>query len=79
MMVRLIRPVPGDKICDPAYGTAGFLVSASEYIRGQYESEMTAVQWDHFAGDMFTGFVTNMTILRISAMNLMLHTIAACI
>jgi len=75
MMVRLIKPAPDDKICDPACGTAGFLVSASEYIRSQYESEMTAEQWDHFTGNMFTGFDTDRTMLRISAMNLMLHSI----
>ena len=33
MMVELIQPTPDDLICDPACGTAGFLVSASEYIR----------------------------------------------
>ena len=75
MMVRLLAPTPDDKICDPACGTAGFLVSASEYIRENYESEMTSAQWGHFAGDMFTGFDTDRTMLRLSAMNLMLHSI----
>lgn len=60
---------------DPACGTAGFLVSSAEYIRRQYENEMTAEQWEHFAGEMFTGFDTDRTMLRISAMNLMLHSI----
>lgn len=36
---------------------------------------MTPVQWDHFAGKTFTGFDTDPTMLRISAMNLMLHSI----
>ena len=36
---------------------------------------MTAEQWEHFAGEMFTGFDTDRTMLRISAMNLMLHSI----
>jgi type I restriction enzyme M protein len=75
MMVRLIAPTPKDKICDPACGTAGFLVSSAEYIREKYEAEMTSEQWDHFAGDMFTGFDTDRTMLRLSAMNLMLHSI----
>ena len=75
MMVRLLKPSPDNKICDPACGTAGFLVSASEYIRSQYESEMTTEQWEHFSGDMFTGFDTDRTMLRIAAMNLMLHSI----
>ena len=75
MMVRLLEPSPDDKICDPACGTAGFLVSTAEFIREKYESEMTSEQWENFAGDMFTGFDTDRTMLRISAMNLMLHSI----
>jgi len=75
MMVRLVDPTPNDKICDPACGTAGFLVSSAEYIREKYESVMTNEQWESFAGNMFTGFDTDRTMLRISAMNLMLHSV----
>lgn len=75
MMVRLLAPTPDDRICDPACGTAGFLVSSAEYIREKYESEMTAKQWEKFEGDAFTGFDTDRTMLRLSAMNLMLHSI----
>lgn len=75
MMVRLLAPTPDDKVCDPACGTAGFLVSTAEYIREKYEAEMTGKQWEHFSGEMFTGFDTDRTMLRISAMNLMLHSI----
>ncbi|MFC5469281.1 N-6 DNA methylase [Cohnella suwonensis] len=75
MMVQLVAPTPEDTICDPACGTAGFLVSAAEYVRGRYEAEMTSGQWEHFAGKMFSGFDTDRTMLRLSAMNLMLHSI----
>ena len=75
MMVRLIEPTPDSKICDPACGTAGFLISSAEFIRSKYENVMTSEQWDHFAGDMFSGFDMDKTMLRISAMNLMLHSI----
>jgi type I restriction enzyme M protein len=75
MMVRLLAPTPNDKICDPACGTAGFLVSSAEYVREKYEAEMTSEHWEHFAGEMFTGFDTDRTMLRLSAMNLMLHSI----
>ena len=75
MMVELLRPTPDDLICDPACGTAGFLVSSAEYIRAHYEDAMSPEQWEHFAGPMFTGFDTDRTMLRISAMNLMLHSI----
>ena len=75
MMVALIQPTPKDTICDPACGTAGFLISSAEYVRAHYGSEMTQEEWDHFAGPMFTGFDMDHTMLRISAMNLMLHSI----
>ncbi len=75
MMVALTAPTPADTICDPACGTAGFLVSAAEWIRKRHEDTMTPEDWDHFEGDAFTGFDTDRTMLRISAMNLMLHSI----
>lgn len=75
MMVELMKPAPDDSICDPACGTAGFLVSASEYVRKNHEAVMTPEQWEHFESTMFTGFDTDPTMLRISAMNLMLHSI----
>ena len=37
MMVDLLQPTPEDTICDPACGTAGFLVASAEYIRSHYE------------------------------------------
>lgn len=36
LMVELTAPQPTDVICDPACGTAGFLVAAGEYLRDQY-------------------------------------------
>lgn len=75
MMVELVAPTPDDIICDPACGTAGFLVSAADYIRKHYESTMSDEQWENFAEKTFTGYDTDYTMLRISAMNLMLHSI----
>ena len=75
MMVALIDPNPDDMICDPACGTAGFLISAAEHIRAKYGDKMTDEQWSNFNSTMFSGFDTDMTMLRISAMNLMLHSI----
>lgn len=75
MMVELIAPTPEDIICDPACGTAGFLVSAAEYVRKHFEDTMTNEQWKAYASTMFSGFDTDRTMLRISAMNLMLHSI----
>ena len=73
MMVELLAPTPDDSICDPACGTAGFLISAAEYIRAKFEHNMSDEQWAHFQSTAFSGFDTDMTMLRISAMNLMLH------
>lgn len=75
MMVELMRPTADDIICDPACGTAGFLISAAEYIRAHQEGEMSPEQWEHFYGPAFTGYDTDPTMLRLSAMNLMLHAI----
>ena len=76
MMVRLIDPTPDDYICDPACGTAGFLISSAEYIRDKHEDTMTSEQWDHYNSSAFSGFDTDTTMLRISTMNLMLHSIS---
>lgn len=76
MMVELLQPTPDDLICDPACGTAGFLVSSAAYIRTHYEDTMTDDQWKAFGTTTFTGFDTDPTMLRISAMNLMLHSIS---
>ena len=75
MMVELLQPTPDDTICDPSCGTAGFLVSAAKYIRDHYEDTMTNEQWEHFSSHAFSGFDMDRTMLRISAMNLMLHSI----
>lgn len=82
MMVKMIDPKPGELICDPACGTAGFLISAAEHIRSEREDEMGTSDWDRFTGadatnPQFTGFEIDQTMLRISAMNLMLHGVDA--
>ena len=76
MMVELLAPTPDDTICDPSVGTAGFLVASAEFVRKHYEDTMTQAQWENYAGPMFTGFDTDRTMLRLSAMNLMLHSIS---
>ena len=75
MMVQLVKPTPDDVILDPACGTAGFLISAAEYIRKKHGNTMNEKQWSCYASSMFTGFDTDRTMLRISAMNLMLHSV----
>lgn len=74
MMVRLMKPTPEDKIVDPAAGSAGFLVSSQQYLRDNH-GDLFFVQGlkDHFNNDMFYGFDMDRTMLRIGAMNMMLH------
>ena len=40
MIVELMKPQPNEIICDPACGTSGFLVTASEYLRENYKEEI---------------------------------------
>ena len=75
MMVALMAPTPDMRICDPACGTAGYLISAAEYIRGHYEKNMTKEQWDAWDSKVFTGYDTDETMCRLSCMNLMLHSV----
>ena len=37
MMVKLVKPMPNDTICDPACGTGGFLLESSEYLRENHQ------------------------------------------
>ncbi|MFK4851200.1 N-6 DNA methylase [Microbacterium sp. ZW T6_19] len=74
LMVDLMAPTPEDEICDPAAGTAGFLVSAAEYVRERHPSVLTDQrQREHFHRSMFHGYDFDSTMLRIGSMNMMMH------
>jgi type I restriction enzyme M protein len=74
LMVELVAPRPDDVICDPACGTAGFLVAAGEYLRRQHPDLLhDAKRRKHFHHDLFHGFDFDNTMLRIGSMNLLLH------
>ena len=74
LMVEMTAPGPRDKICDPACGTAGFLVLAGEYVRDNNPSVLVvADQRKHFHHEMFHGFDFDSTMLRIGSMNMLLH------
>lgn len=74
MIVRLMKPTPQDIIVDPAAGSAGFLVSSQAYLRENH-ADLFLVQGlkEHFNNNMFYGFDMDRTMLRIGAMNMMLH------
>lgn len=74
MMVELMQPKPEDTICDPACGTAGFLVAAGEYLREQHPDLFhNEALKRHFNEKLFNGFDFDSTMLRIASMNMMLH------
>ena len=75
MMVELMAPGPDDVICDPACGTAGFLVAAGEYLRIHRKEEVffDREKKDHYMNRMFHGYDMDRTMLRIGAMNMMTH------
>lgn len=74
MIIELMKPTPEDIIIDPAMGSAGFLVSASEYLRKNHaDLFLQAGLKDHFHNNMFFGNDMDSTMLRIGAMNMMLH------
>lgn len=74
LMVALTAPTPKDVIVDPACGTAGFLMEAGEYLREKYpEMLRSPKQRQHFHETMFHGFDFDPTMLRIGAMNMLLH------
>ncbi len=74
LMVEMMAPTPKDLICDPACGTAGYLVAAGEYLRKRHpevlrDSKLKA----HFHEKLFHGFDFDNTMLRIGSMNMLLH------
>ena len=75
MMVELMNPQPNDIICDPACGTGGFLVGASDYLQKNYRNDilMNKENREHYMNHMFHGFDMDRTMLRIGAMNMMTH------
>jgi type I restriction enzyme M protein len=72
-VVELCDPKPGETICDPAAGSAGFLVSAYQWIQQNHtpDSEESALNNKNFVGYDF-----DTTMVRLGLMNMMLHGIS---
>lgn len=74
MMVELTKPQPDDIIIDPAMGSAGFLIAAQNYLRKNHSDMfLDEKKRNHFNNDMFFGNDMDRTMLRIGAMNMLLH------
>lgn len=74
MMVDLMDPTLDDNILDPAMGSAGFLLSSIRYVdEHQADDLLIPEKREYFRSKLVTGFDTDQSMLRIGAMNLMLH------
>ncbi|MFF5050112.1 N-6 DNA methylase [[Kitasatospora] papulosa] len=74
LMVEMTAPQPGEVICDPACGGAGFLVAAAEYVnRHRPETPEGPARHEQAGETTFQGFDFDNTMLRIGSMNMWLH------
>ncbi len=74
MIVELMKPTLDDDVLDPAMGSAGFLLSSASYVSTHQKKElMKNENLNHYKTNMFSGFDTDQSMLRIGAMNMMLH------
>lgn len=74
MMVELVEPQVDDIIMDPAMGSAGFLLGSAKYLQKKYSKELLRKDVaEHYNKTMFSGFDTDPSMLRIGAMNMLLH------
>jgi type I restriction enzyme M protein len=74
LMVAITEPTPRDVMVDPACGTCGFPVAVGEYLREHHPEILSDPELrDHFNHGLFHGFDFDTTMLRIGAMNMLLH------
>ncbi len=74
LMVDLMKPTPDDIVCDPSSGSCGFLVGAAEYLQHHYADEFFKPEFrQRFNEELFLGMEFDATMIRIGAMNLLLH------
>ncbi|HCA78542.1 MAG TPA: hypothetical protein DEP53_02295 [Bacteroidetes bacterium] len=85
LITALVNPQPGQRICDPACGTAGFLISAFTHIRRQHTksadlrrghidgAQLKPAQWKFLEEQAFTGYDNDANMVKIAILNLYLH------
>lgn len=74
MMVELMRPTLNDTICDPAMGSAGFIMEAAKFITEHQSDDLLNIgEGDRFRKEIFHGSDSDASMLRIGCMNMMLH------
>jgi type I restriction enzyme M protein len=76
MAVEMMKPRIGEKIIDPAMGTAGFIVESAKYIQTHQHDELMNVENKRkFNNEMFYGCDNDTNMSRIGYMNCILHNI----
>jgi type I restriction enzyme M protein len=85
LITALVNPQPGQRICDPACGTAGFLISSFTHILRQHTKPadfkrglvdgalLKPAQWKFLEEQAFTGFDNDANMVKIAILNLYLH------
>ena len=75
VMVRLINPQAGERCNDPACGTFGFMIAASEYVRENTNNlfDLNPDQAAFQTEEAFTGVELVHDAHRLALMNAMLH------
>ena len=74
MAVEMMKPKLGEKIIDPAMGTAGFLIESAKYIKDHQSTELLNVNNQKtFSNNMFYGCDNDSNMARIGYMNCVLH------
>jgi type I restriction enzyme M protein len=85
LIVALVDPKAGQRICDPACGTAGFLISSLTHIlrahtkpsdlnRGLLDGGLLKpAQWRFLEEQAFTGYDNDANMVKIGILNLYLH------
>ena len=75
-MVDAVAPKPGETICDPACGTAGFLLAAHDFLVAN-NTNLTKAEKKHLKEHAMRGWELVQSTARLAAMNLMLHGIGS--
>ena len=72
-MCEVMQPAPGDRICDPAAGTGGFLCNAYQHVLDRYGRDLDRDELRALRTDLVEGMEISPKVGRMCAMNLYLH------
>ncbi len=76
MAIEMMKPKLGEKIIDPAMGTAGFIIESAKYIQKHQENELfNTYNRKIFNSETFYGVDNDTTMARIGYMNCILHNV----